>query len=121
MIGFLSIDYPTFAAPEINEQTDLKFELIVTNEEGISSEPDEVIITVMPIIVPPPPNEELKTIGDLIKDILQNPLDVTNSIESANEIKVILTDNDRDNDQLVCDLIDSEAEYTSNIREILNC
>ena len=46
---------PTFAAPETNEQTDLKFELIVTNEEGISSEPDEVTITVNPIVPPPEP------------------------------------------------------------------
>ncbi|MDN5845210.1 MAG: YncE family protein [Candidatus Nitrosocosmicus sp.] len=69
----------------------------------------------------PPVNEEPRTISDLIKGIIQNPLDITNSIDSANEIRDILTDNNRDNDQLVCDLIHSENEYTSNIREILNC
>ncbi len=62
-----------------------------------------------------------QTISDLIQGILQNPLDVTNSIDSANEIRDILTDNNRYNDQIVCDLIDSEDEYTSNIQEILNC
>jgi YVTN family beta-propeller protein len=111
---------PTFTAPEVNEQTDLRFELTVTNEEGIVSEPDEVVITVNPVAIPPP-NEEPKTIGDLIKDIIQNPLDITNSIDSANQIRDILTDNDRDNDKLVCNLINSEDESTSGIREILNC
>ena len=32
-----------------------------------------------------------------------------------------MTDENRNNDQLVCDLIDSENEYASNIRDILNC
>ena len=64
---------------------------------------------------------QIKTINDLIQNIIQNPLDVTNSIDSANEIKDILTDNNHDNDQIVCDLISSENEYTSNIGEILNC
>jgi hypothetical protein len=95
--------------------------LTVTNEEGITSEPDEVIITVNPVPIPPPPEPEPRTINDIIKGIIQNPLNVTNSIDSANEIRNILTDNNRDNDQIVCDLIDSEGEYTSNIREILNC
>ena len=111
---------PTFTAPEVNEQFDLTFQLTVTNEEGIASEPDEVTVIVNPIATPPP-EEEPNTIGDLLKGIIQNPLDVTNSIDSANEIRDILTDNNRDNDQLVCDLIDSEDDYTSNIREILDC
>lgn len=96
--------------------------MTVTNEEAVSSEPDDVIIIVKPVTAPPsPPTEEPKTIGDLIKGIIQNPLDVLNSIDSANEIRDILTDNNRDNDQIVCDLIDSEDEHTSSIREILNC
>jgi YVTN family beta-propeller protein len=45
---------PTFVAPETNEKTDLVFQLTVTNEEGTSSEPDEVIITVKPPVTPPP-------------------------------------------------------------------
>lgn len=111
---------PTFTAPEVNEPTDLIFELTVTNEQGITSEPDEVIITVNPVTTPP--KEEPRTIGDLLKGIIQNPLNVTNSIDSANEIKDILTDDDPENDQIVCDLMDSEDEETiSNIREILNC
>ncbi|HKR74286.1 MAG TPA: hypothetical protein VJR94_09260 [Candidatus Nitrosocosmicus sp.] len=44
-----------------------------------------------------------------------------NLMESANEIRDILTDNDRDNDQLVCNLIDSEDESILEIREILDC
>ena len=69
----------------------------------------------------PPQEEESKTLSDLIKGIIQNPLDVTNSIDSANEIRDILTDDNRDNDRIVCDLIESEDENTSNVREILNC
>ena len=82
----------------------------------------EVTITVTPNATPPPEEEKPRTISDIIRGIIQNPLNVTNSIHSANEIRNILTDNDRDNDQLVCDLIDSDDENTiSNIREILNC
>jgi hypothetical protein len=33
----------------------------------------------------------------------------------------LTTDNDSDNDQLVCNLIDLENESTSGIREILEC
>ena len=47
---------------------------MVTNEEGVSSEPDEVTITVSPVTTPPPPNEEPKTIGDLIKKHYQESL-----------------------------------------------
>jgi len=111
---------PTFTAPEVNEQTDLTFQLTVTNNEDTTSEPDEVTITVNPVATPPP-EEEPRTISDLIKGIILNPLDVTNSVDSANEIRDILTDNDRGNDQLVCDLIDSEDEHTYNIRQLLNC
>jgi hypothetical protein len=112
---------PTFTAPETNDPVDLIFQLTVTNDEGGSSEPDEVNIIVKPLSTSPP-EEEPGTIGDLIKGIIQNPLDVTNSIDSANEIRDILTDNNRDNDQIVCDLINLEDEHTtSNIREILDC
>ena len=41
-----------------------------------------VIQTVMP-----PPNEESRTIDYFIKGIIQNPLDATNSIDSANEMR----------------------------------
>ena len=111
---------PTFTAPNVNEQPDLIFQLFVANEEGIVSEPDDVVITVNPS-VNSPSNQEHNTIDDLIRGIIQNPLDITNSIDSANQIRDILTDNDHDNDKLVCDLIDSEDESTSWIREILNC
>lgn len=112
---------PSFAAPKTTDPIDLTFQLTVTNEEGVSSEPDEVVITVNAISPPPPNEEEPKTIGDLIRDIIQNPLDVANSIDSANEIRDILTDDNRANDHLVCELIDSQDRYSSDIREILNC
>lgn len=72
-------------------------------------------------LLPPRPEEEPRTIRDLIEDIIQNPLDMTNSFDSANKIRDILTDNNEDNDQIACESPDSEDEYTSNIREVLNC
>lgn len=66
------------------------------------------------------PNQPM-TISDLIKGIIQNPLNVTNSIDSANEIRDILTDDNRDNDQLACEFLESGDEHVSNIREILEC
>ena len=62
--------------------------------------------------------EEPLTIRDLIKGIIQNPPDITNSIDSANDIIGILTDDNRDNDQIICNLVNSEDEYPSIIREI---
>jgi DNA-binding beta-propeller fold protein YncE len=109
---------PTFTAPKTNEVENLIFQLVVTNEEGISSEPDEVTITINPSTTPP---EKTKTIHDLLRGIIQNPLNVTNYMDSANEIRDILTDNNQNNDQIVCDLVDSENDITSNIQEILNC
>ena len=43
--------------------------MIVTDEEGISSEPDVLIINVKPVIVPQPPlpDKEPKTIANLFK------------------------------------------------------
>ena len=38
---------PTFNAPDVLLQRDLVFELVVTNEQGIQSEPDSVTITVV--------------------------------------------------------------------------
>ncbi len=103
------------------ESTDLTFQLIVTNADGTPSEPDEVKITVNPVSTNPP-EEEPRTIQDIIKSIIQNPLDITNSLDSANEIKDILTDNNRDNDQTACSLLENlDSKEAINIRDILNC
>lgn len=111
---------PTFIAPDINEETSLEFELTVTNYQGESSEPDEVTITINPISSSPP-EEQPRTIGDIIKGIIQNPLDITNSIDSTNEIRDIQTDDNQDNDQLAYEFLDAQDEHTFSIREILNC
>ena len=78
-------------------------------------------ITVNPVSTNPP-EEEPRTIQDIIKSIIQNPLDITNSLDSANEIKDILTDNNRDNDQTSCNLLENlDSKEAINIRDILNC
>jgi hypothetical protein len=56
-----------------------------------------------PILISPP-TEELQTIIDIIIDLVKNRLDITNSVELSKKIIDILTDNDRNNDQIVCDL-----------------
>ena len=58
----------------------------------------------------------------IIKDIVKNPLDITNSIELSKETSHILTDSDRDNNQIACDLRgDLGRKQMNNIREIINC
>jgi hypothetical protein len=46
---------PMFTAPLSGSQQDLVFELVVTNEQGVESEPDSVTITVDPSDSPPSP------------------------------------------------------------------
>jgi hypothetical protein len=119
--GVTSVN-PTFTAPETKSQTNLTFQLTVTNEEGITSKPDEVTVTVSPIFTPFPPTEEPQTIRDIITDLIQNPLDITNSIESSNKIIEILTDSNSDNDQIVCGLLDGiENKQINNIQKIIDC
>jgi hypothetical protein len=113
---------PTFTAPETTTTTSITFQLTVTNEEGLTSEPDEVTVTVSPISHPPPPTEEPQSIRDIITALIQNPLDITNSIESSNKIIEILTDSNSDNDQIVCGLLGGiENKQINDIREIINC
>ncbi len=48
---------PTFTAPEAQSQEEIVFQLIVTNEDGVKSQPDSVTVTVNPVIPPPTPSE----------------------------------------------------------------
>jgi YVTN family beta-propeller protein len=48
---------PTFNAPDTLLPQRLVFELVVTNEDGVESEPDDVTITINPVIPPPTPPE----------------------------------------------------------------
>lgn len=71
---------------------------------------------------PPPPTEEPRTIADILKTIFENPLNIKNSIDSSNEIKEILTDSDRDNDQRACSLLEQlSGEEVKNIQNIIEC
>jgi hypothetical protein len=96
--------------------------LIVTNKQGVISDPDDLIITASPIATPPL-EEQPRTIGNLIKSIIQNLLlDVTNSIEAANEIENILTDGDRDNDHEACSLLENlDTEVATTLQNVLDC
>ena len=113
---------PSFVAPETTTQTNLTFQLTVTNEDGTTSEVGEMNVKVNPISTYPPPNEEPQTIKDLIKDLLKNPLDVSNSIDLSNKIINILTDSNSNNDQMACKLLHGiKSKQINNIREKLNC
>ncbi len=47
---------PSFTAPQTEVQENIIFELVVTNENGVESQPDSVAITVNPVTpVPPQP------------------------------------------------------------------
>jgi YVTN family beta-propeller protein len=77
-------------------------------------------VSIISTTIPLP--EQLKTVSDLIKGIIQNPLDITTSMDSANHIKDILTDVNQDNDNLACNLIDElDNDQTDNILKILSC
>ncbi len=99
---------PTFTAPKTTTQTDITFQLTVTKLEETTSEQDKVTITVSPISTSPA-TEEPQTIYDIIKDLVKNPLDITNFIQLSKEIINILTDSDRNNDQIACDLAISKV------------
>lgn len=112
---------PTFTAPEITTQVNLTFQLTVTNEEGTTSEPDQTTVIVSPISTSPPTGES-QTIFDIVKNIIKNPLDITNSVESSHKIIDILTDGNRDNDQIACDLLgDIEGKQMNRLQEIIGC
>lgn len=63
-----------------------------------------------------------RTINDIIGGVILNPLDVTNSLDSANQIKEILTDDNKDNDKSSCTLLKQLAnEKTLMLRNLINC
>jgi hypothetical protein len=66
--------------------------LIATNEEGTASEPDEVRITVNSTqSTPSEEADDSKTINGEITGILKNPLNITNSIGTADRLRDTLT------------------------------
>jgi hypothetical protein len=100
---------------------DLTFRLTVTNEEGMINEPDEMHMTVRPVSTSPP-NEGPLTLEDLMRELIKNPLDITNSIDLSDKILDILTDNNSDNDQLVCEYLENiQNKQVYKMREIINC
>jgi hypothetical protein len=67
----------------------------VTDAEGATSERDEVEITVNPTqsSTSNEVEDEARTFSDEIAGIIKNPVNITSSIDSADRIKEILTDN----------------------------
>ncbi len=81
-------------------------------------------VTVVPIPAthPPPPPEEPQTIKDIIKDIVKNPSDITNSILLSKKIIDIIAGPDRNYAWSVGDLLgEIKSQQLNNIREIINC
>ena len=77
----------------------------MTNEVRTTSEPNHVTVIVSPVSTRPPITEEPQTIKDIINNIVKSPLYMTTSIQLSKEIIDVLTDCDRNNDQIVCDLL----------------
>jgi YVTN family beta-propeller protein len=96
---------PTFTAPETEVQENIVFELVVTNEQGIESEPDEVTIAVNPVISNPPPANGIQKLIGLLKNIINNPKDLAIVTASLNDAIRLLTDGIPGNDQEICSIL----------------
>lgn len=96
--------------------------MTVTNEVRTSKR-DYMTVTVDPVsTIPPLSNEEPQTIYDIFKEIINNPLGITNSLESSQKITYILKDNNRDNDKLACDLLDDvEIKQMNRLKDAIGC
>ena len=80
-------------ATNTNERADIIFTLIVTNEQGTASEPNEVKITVNPTRSILSEDDASRTLSDEITGIIKNPLNITDSIDSADRLRDVLTHN----------------------------
>lgn len=108
--------------PQTTTQVDFVFQLTVTNEQGITSEPDEVIVTVIPSPPPPPTTEEPQTIKDIIKNIIENPLDITNSTMSSQKIIDMLKEGNPDNYYIACELLrDVNNDQINHLKKAIDC
>lgn len=118
---------PQFTAPRVNADTNLTFQLVVTNEYDIESDPDYVTITIKPLSGPqeppdPPGDDGNRSLNEILDSIIQNPLNITNSLGSSKEIINILTDSDSKNDQVVCDMQDILPRIErEDLTDLLQC
>ena len=71
-----------FTAPTTTTQIDLIFQLTITNELNTTSKPDYVTVIIDSVSTSPPtPTEEPQTLNGIIKEIINNPLEMTDSME----------------------------------------
>jgi hypothetical protein len=103
---------PTFTTPQSNEKISLTFKLIVTNSDGLESDPDFTTVTVNPnTSTPPPPTshplfDNINKIIENIKSIYKNSTISDRAISSLNQILKQLIDNNPKNFQSVCKTLD---------------
>jgi K319-like protein len=107
---------PSFTAPNVNEKTSLTFKLVVTNSDGLESDPDYTTVTVNPDSTttnPPPstnpPNifDNINKILENIKNIYKNTISVDGTISSINQIlKQLAENNNPKNAQSICNSLD---------------
>ncbi|MDR4491954.1 MAG: hypothetical protein R2685_13810 [Candidatus Nitrosocosmicus sp.] len=58
----------------------------------------------------------------MIKNIIQNPLDVTNSIASSQKIIDILTGGNPDNYDIACDLLNNvNNDQINHLKKAIDC
>jgi hypothetical protein len=89
---------PIFTGPRTAEQAEITFSLVITDEEGATSDADDVKITVNPVqSTTSEKDDESRNLVDEISGILKNPLNITNSIDPADRLRDILTENTQNN------------------------
>lgn len=119
---------PTFTAPATTKKVNLSFQLVVSNEAGKNSIPDEVMVSVNPITTPPHPSDAyMQKLIDIINSINNSPKDPRFSLSTLNDTLKLLIDSNPKNDQNVCKVLSTtrvlpiNTEQANVIQKILKC
>jgi hypothetical protein len=88
---------PGFTAPAITSGTvTLTYQLIVTDNDGADSNPDEVVVTVSPAVVNSPP---------IANSLVGSDLQVSLNVSNSDSITFNLTGSDPDGDSFTFELV----------------
>jgi YVTN family beta-propeller protein len=115
---------PSFIAPETTgDDITLTFRLVVTNEDGLTSKPDEVTVTVA--------ERTPENVQQVVRTVFSNPpsffgsssFGLVETIDFTEQVIEILTDDVIENDQTVCDYLDQipDIEVANSLRDLVGC